>query len=310
MKTPVFLIAARRSGTTLFRLMLNGHPQVAWHRGWETVADAIMKFESGTPCSQEVQLEGLAHFTAMSQDDLRAQLDREIQRLCREKNKGIFGATCHLGFKALPKLWNSAKIIHLIRDPRDVAISWTKLGWSGHFYFASDGWVEAERDWEALSTNLSNDQFIDVHYEELVTKPENELRRVCEFLEIEYTDQLFDYSNTSNYSYPKKDLAYRWRKQLSVEEVQLVESRIRPLMQARGYEPESAEKTYSGQRVALFRLRNTFTKRMKRIQEYGLSYVLADKLARSLNWKFLKNRVARARSAKRGQQIASLEKNY
>jgi len=38
---PVFLVAARRSGNTLLRLMLEGHPDLHWERGWEIVTDVI-----------------------------------------------------------------------------------------------------------------------------------------------------------------------------------------------------------------------------------------------------------------------------
>ncbi len=290
--------------------MLNGHPQVVWQRGWETVADAITNFGQGTLDSQLIELEDFQHFTATNRDDLKLHLDEKIGRLLAEQNKDVFGATCHLGFKALPNVWRSAKFIHLIRDPRDIAISNMKLGWAGHFYFASEAWAEAERDWDFLSTILPDDQIMDIRYENLVANPEIELRRVCDFLGIEYTANLFDYVNTSSYSYPKKELSFRWREQLSRKEVQLIESRIRLLMADRGYEVSTDEKKFSSAAVARFKLRSVWAKRMKRIKRYGLLHVLMDKLARLLNWKLLINSMAKAEAAKGKKHLSRLEKNY
>ena len=310
MSDPVFLVAARRSGTTLFRLMLNGHPKVVWQRGWERVADAIDAFSGGSSEPERIALEDFSDFSVTSQSELKEELGRKIEAVKSDQNKTVFGATVHVGFKAMTKVWPSAKFVHLIRDPRDIAISHVKLGWSGHYYFGADPWTEAERDWETLSPSLSDDQYINLKYEELVAHPEAELKRVCEFLNLDYTDKLFDYVNTSSYSHPKKELAYRWKQQLDDEQVRLIESRIHPKMEARGYDPTDSPKRYSGFQVAKFKVRNTWTMRMKRIKEHGLSHVVMDKLARDLNLKFLKDRMAKAEIEKRKQHLSSLEKNY
>ena len=310
MSAPVFLVAARRSGTTLFRLMMNGHPDVVWQRGWERVADAITAFSGGSSEPQSMALEDFKDFSVTNQAELKDQLEQKIDAVMTDQQRSVFGATVHVGFKAMPKVWPSAKFIHLIRDPRDIAISHVKLGWSGHYYYAADPWIDAERDWDTLSATLSSEQYIDVKYEELVANPEVELKRVCEFLNIGYTKKLFDYVNTSSYSYPKKELAYRWREQLNDEQTNLVESRIHGLMQTRGYEPTAEPKQYSGLQVAKFKVNNTWTMRMKRIKERGLSHVLMDKLSRDLNLKFLKKRMAKAEIEKRKQHLSSLEKNY
>jgi hypothetical protein len=310
MRGPVFLVAARRSGTTLIRLMLNGHPAATWHRGWEQVADAIGNLTHCSNGPKVVRLEDFEDFSVTTRDELKSTLDNKIARLLADQTKQVFGATCHVGFKAMPQVWPNAKYIHLIRDPRDIAISHMKLGWAGHYYFAAEAWVEAERDWDTLSERLSDDQYIELKYEDLVETPETELRRICEFLSIDYTEKLFDYVNTSNYSHPKKELAYRWREQLTEEQALQVESQIRSLITSRGYETSPGERRYSGIQVAQFKLSNTRTKRMKRIKENGLLHVLMDKLARDLNLKFLKKRIAKADAIRREQHLSSLEKDY
>ena len=80
-------------------------------------------------------------------------------------------------------------------------------------------------------------------------------------------------------------------------------------MIARGYQTSSTEKKYTAEMVARFKLRNTWTKRMKRIKDNGLSHVLMGKLVRALNWKFLNSRMENAEAAKHRQRLVRLEKN-
>jgi hypothetical protein len=290
--------------------MLDGHPQIVWQRGWEVVAEAIEHMEMANRGGCFVALEHFGQLSTASPDELRNWINQGIGRLLVDQGKDVFGATVHTGFKWLPSLWESARFIHLIRDPRDVAISYKKLGWAGHHYFATDEWSKSERDWDAMSASLSKDQAIDVRYEELVCNPKQEMKRVCEFLGVEYSDAVFDYVDTSNYSYPRKDLAYRWRDQLSDDQLKLVESKIMCLMTERGYEPVTTKQKYSALRIGGFRLLDSWNRRLSQINELGLYYVVADKIARKLDWKFMMDRLEKARAAKREKHVSTLEKNY
>lgn len=310
MVTPVFLVAARRSGTTLFRLMLNGHPSVIFQHKWESIADAISGFKTDNSKPQTISIEDCETFVATSRDELRMRIEADIKHLLTTQEKTVFGATCHVGFSALAKQWGSAKFIHLIRDPRDIAISHKRLGWTGHYYFAADAWLQAEQDWDTVSAKLDPDQYIEIRYEDLILRPEHELGRVCDFLEIDYTDALFDYVKEGKYSYPKKDFTFRWKGKLSNSDLQLVEAKIHRLMKQRGYSPSSVRENYSIIRLVSFRLNNVWNRRILRIKKMGLSYVLVDKLVRILNWQPLTRRHEIAKAKRHAQQVAGLEKNY
>ena len=75
-------------------------------------------------------------------------------------------------------------MIHLIRDPRDVYISRTKAKWSSSrpdiLQFL------AYRSQYALGAKhgpmLFGNNYLEVHYENLLIQPEKELKRICDLL--------------------------------------------------------------------------------------------------------------------------------
>lgn len=142
---PVFLVGARRSGTTLFRVMLNEHPDVAWERGWEFAVNLI---DNQGRVLNNINAENTKNSSPFSIEEVRAYLNDKAHTA--RGGKAILGVTVHVGFKKIPHLYKNAKYIHIIRDPRDIAISSVKLGWSASYYYAPDIWVTAEKEWEKI----------------------------------------------------------------------------------------------------------------------------------------------------------------
>jgi len=97
----------------------------------------------------------------------------------------------------------NARIINMIRDPRDVILS-QKLRWKRRFLGASSvPWFrETIRSWlnyhpitmanmwksaVKVADKLEMDsRFINVHFEKLLTNPEREIRKICDFLGIDF----------------------------------------------------------------------------------------------------------------------------
>ena len=308
--SPVFLVAARRSGTTLLRLILNGHPDVLWHHGWEPVADAIQALTGSTQSTTAVKVEGLDFIAANSAKELEAKINENVaQVLCAEK-KAIFGATVHIGFCQLPKIWPNARFIHLVRDPRDIAVSNMKLGWAGHEYGSASSWVDAEYEWEKIRPILNEANYIEISYEELVTNPRSEVERLCDFLTIPYNESVFSYTETSTYSYPKKELAHRWKKKLNKREVQLIEYGLNELMKIRGYNPEYEPIELSLTQKILFRQISEMKRRQMAIRDYGVLHILLRKIANISGIESLKKITERNERKKREKRIEDLEKGY
>lgn len=159
------------------------------------------------------------------------------QKRVASGNKEFVGATVHHSFHRLPFIWPDARFIHLIRDPRDVARSVVQRDWAGNLYHASEWWIEAEGCWAQLSGQLPAGRAIELHYEQLVTNPEEELTRLCEFIGVGFDSQMLEYDRDIR-QYPKPDarLAFQWKTKLAPRDVAIVEKRTGSLLEQRGYE--------------------------------------------------------------------------
>lgn len=124
------------------------------------------------------------------------------------------------------------KVIHLVRDGRGVAYSHLKRGDS--FEQAVFHWLKKNaevQDW--LGADGAPDHLL-VRYEDLCAHPAETVRRVCEFLGVEWEPQMMLYGQKTHHNirgntmrFLIKDSAVRldesWKEKLRVEEVSLFE---------------------------------------------------------------------------------------
>src|SRR5947209_7930688 len=210
------IVGAPRSGTTLLRMMLDAHPQLAIppETGFFALDlnkpgaapitcreffEAIVDFPSEAPAWNDFHL---------SKEDFRAgliKLDpfklaggyRVFYRLYAARfGKSRWGdkTPLHTLFMdrmeaALPE----AHFIHIIRDGRDVCLSlrdmWFSPGWE----------IETQaRYWcdfvsAARKHGAAAQHYLEVRFEELITQPEAVLRRICGFVQISYRDDMLHY---------------------------------------------------------------------------------------------------------------------
>jgi|GEM_PF-1156790 len=110
---------------------------------------------------------------------------------------------------SLNGLFPRAKYIHVIRDGRDVAISFARTPWW------SNDILENLCQWERESSAILNhslkilkpDQVLIVRYEDLVEDPEKTLMDVCGFLGVKFEPALLDSANYIRYeSFLKENL--------------------------------------------------------------------------------------------------------
>jgi Sulfotransferase family len=314
---PVFLVAARRSGTTLLRLMLTSHPQLHWERGWEFATSLIG--EDGKPPSfgklQDLTIKlGIESVAIDESDDLmnayRNILTSYIDKQCRSVSKNLFGATIHINYHAIHHVFPNSKFIHLVRDPRDVAFSAIKLGWDSTYWSAGKRWRCAEEEWETLKLNVHPNSRTEIRFEDLVSNPEEELTKLCEFIDVPYSSQLFDYIKNSKYGYPDPSLAERWRGKISSHDAALVESRAGELLDRRGYERTSPNfKPHIIERGRL-RIYNGVANRSRRIKRDGIVFFLLEPFSQWFHVLPLKKYVHQKKQARHNKTVRNLEKNY
>jgi hypothetical protein len=319
--SPVFLVAVRRSGTNLMRLMLASHPDLHWERGWEYVTEIIGP--SGEAPSPAQLNELRARFgieepddepIALSGDDalqpLRTLLEAHIERQLEREEKQVFGATVKLRVDRLAYLWPNAKFIHLLRDPRDVALSVHRIGWESTFWHAAGYWAKGERDWKVLESRIAAESWIEIRYEDLVAQAETVLHQVCEFVGIPYTERLFDYTLTSTYGMPDPSLAERWRGKISARNVSLVEARVGDMMLNYGYERAGPLRSPGRLEAFILEAQNETLDRTRRIKEEGLFTFGLGVLVNRFNLSSLEGRLAARRKSDQLKRVQALESNY
>jgi hypothetical protein len=294
---PIFLVGAERSGSTLLRLMLDGHPRIAWLNEFEYAVD-LMKDDGACP-RVEVYTRWLATHRIFQASGLRIDNSRSYADNVRSfpeqhrarRNRPVVGATVHRHFDRLLHLWPEAGFIHIIRDPRDVARSCIGMGWAGNVHHGVERWLAAEHLWDRLTERVTPARRLDVKYEELVRAPEQTLRDACAFIGVAYDPAMVEIDARSTYERPNARFANQWASRLSPMEIRLVEARTLYLLIARGYEPSGLPILRVGP-LRQFRLgvQNRASRLMFRIRRFGFRLWAVDLIARRLRLRSLQAR--------------------
>lgn len=210
-----FIVGAPRSGTTLLRLMLDAHPDLAippeTHffpsvpRAVEGAAQPLEAFRRAVEESPrwgdfrldagelDVRLEAIDGF------DLSEAL-RTVYRLYAERfGKPRWGdkTPAHLQqMRAIAAVLPEARFVHIVRDGRDVACSIVERPWGpASIDAAADWWrgqiLRARADAPALPG------YLEIRYEDLVARPEPTLQAVCDLVELPYDPVMLDYHHNA-----------------------------------------------------------------------------------------------------------------
>lgn len=283
-----FLVGAERSGSTLFRLILDNHPNIACHGEFEFAFDHVA--DDGTEpdvVSYKKLMESdrvFKHFQHTVNTSISYAQNIDFYLNNKKGAKEIIGATVHRNIHRIVHLYPNAKFIHLVRDPRDVARSVKNMGWSSNPYTSTLRWWKVELEWEQLKHELDESRWIEVKFESLIENTQLELEKVCSFLGEAYAEEMLDYSKSSSYSSPKKGRSEAWRKDMSKRDVQLVELVAGDLMQQRGYRLSGYTQigALSKAQLHLIKLRDWRYRLSHRISKYGLALVITEYFYRKL----------------------------
>lgn len=279
-----FVCGVTRSGTTLLRLMLDTHPEVAIPGETHFVPRLIKRMERRRLSADEA-----ADFVTrhkrwgdfhLDPDELRARFralrpfnaagairafyglyaEREGKPRYGDKTPGYMREMLRLQ-RVLPE----ARFIHIVRDGRDVALSVMKLNWGPSTPTeAAELWVERIRRARKQAPKVSH--YMEVVFEDLVLDTEPTLRRVCEFIELDYDPAMLDYHERAEERLrekardlprskrppqpaelrmrshqlarepPREDRIGLWRSKMSPEQVAEYEAVAAPLLTELGYE--------------------------------------------------------------------------
>ena len=151
-----------------------------------------------------------------------------------------------------------AKFIHILRDPRDIYSS-LKSGWNTYYKERGDDirlLMQSMIDRGKLSIELAQfnlnkygeDRYMIIKYEELTSKTVDIMRRISEFLGIEYNKcllqptacgKLWQGNNFNKMEFTKTSTVNvgRWKERITEEETKLIEFHFQDVMNNYGYKP-------------------------------------------------------------------------
>ena len=218
-RTPVpFVVGAPRSGTTLLRLMLDAHRDLAIPPETYFVPKAAKRWSQfPRPNRPRDRLEGylddVTGHKRWPDFHLDADAYRERVRAARPDSLGDAVRAFYEMYAekvgkprwgdktpyyvrkmdVIKEVLPEARFVHLIRDGRGVAQSIM------HLWFGPDTIEEAAEFWVARidearrKARRLGDHYIEVRYEDVVRDPEPHLRRICEFVELPWDERILTY---------------------------------------------------------------------------------------------------------------------
>jgi tetratricopeptide (TPR) repeat protein len=195
----IFILGFPRAGATLIDLALEGHPQAVCVDGSELLIESVQEFMRNPQ-----DLERLAAASPAMLEPFRAAYWRRIAASGVDCRASMVVDTCALNSLKLPliaRLFPGAKILFACRDPRDLVLSCFRhrFAMSAPTYelLTLEGaarYYVATTDVLLRLTNLLGLDVCLVRHEDMVSAFTREMRRICEFLGIEWHPAMGDFA--------------------------------------------------------------------------------------------------------------------
>lgn len=205
---PIFVVGTSRSGSTMLRLMLNRHPELAIPPESHFLIPLVQDLPLHAPLSPE-QVKRAAEIitehprfeswcttaevlTEALLDHPRPTLETLVDTAFRTEtaptSKPRWGDKTPEYTSIIDRLgalFPGARFIHIVRDGRDTSISLKQMRWYGWTaYERANYWQHTVLKVEAAGEKLGPSRYTRVFYEDLVLSPETTLQNLCDFLEI------------------------------------------------------------------------------------------------------------------------------
>lgn len=286
--SPIFAYGALRSGTTVFRLMIAAHSRVACPGEADFLFDYLSQGEDGR---WAYDLKGLSRDRIFRSSGLvlsdgasdMAALDLLhdlMGELCRQGDARTV-LIVHRNIGKIDSLFGSAPLIHIVRDPRDAALSVVGMGWAGSPYFGVDPWLETEREWDLVIRGEASRPVLTLRYEDLIQEFQPTISTVFTFLDERFEERVLHYHVGTTYGPPDIKLIEQWPNRLDRRELALIEGRVGDLLVSRGYRPASPVPAHLGRFSGLVRsCLNDLQVFSESCRRYGLLRLLSERLAR------------------------------
>jgi len=216
---PLIVLGVRRSGTTLLRVMLDRHselavpdesyflPQLDARHGKQVDVEEFLDDLNRIPTIREWEIDlSSVGFRIGRGATLGEAVSAVYEEYAAARGKQRWGDKTPMymqHLRMLERLFPDARFVHLIRDGRDTALSFLSMPrgvvtetWA-HPKTVADfacQWQTEVVDARELGRRVG-DRDVEVRYEEVVGDPERELRRICAFAGLDYEPRMLGYAD-------------------------------------------------------------------------------------------------------------------
>lgn len=208
-----FIVGVSRSGTTLLRLILDAHPDLAIPPETHFIPEAVRSCASSEDPSgafigvvtshvrwEDHQLDPallrrrIASLEPFDVGDALRAFYRSYAERFRKQRWGDKTPGYIRHMEIVQEVLPESRFIHLIRDGRDVALSAfsTRMG-PQTMEKQAEQWRASLQMAREQSTRLASGSYAEMYYEDLVSKPVLELKRVCELLDLKWSPAMLGY---------------------------------------------------------------------------------------------------------------------
>ena len=313
---PFFIVGNDRSGTTMLRLILDAGPDVAIPPESMYLTDFAPVREAGGPAdagaaqalARQVwehpkvalwELPGGAPAVPLAGDPqtwFRFAMEAPFSAYAAKLGKpGWADKTPHYVHHVdyLLSIWPEARVVVLVRDGRDVALSLKRLPFGPNNAWAAAQWwargVRAGR----RAAGRHPDRVTLVRYEDVVADPEGEVGRLCAFLGLRFEPAMLDLERVDRSRIVPDQASWfptifdgigsaaveRWRREMPPRDQRTFAALAGDELAAHGYEPRPSEPVSPPRARWLHRhnqvMRNVNFVRLRVVQERGRELRLA-----------------------------------
>jgi hypothetical protein len=267
-----FVVGSERSGTTLLRLMLDAHPDLAVPPESYFVVELLRKrdkLERDGVADVDAVTEHLAGHRWFAYWDMPPSAVRDAVEATRggslpDAIRAVFGGYARMHDKPragdktpayvmqLPLLARSfpeARFLHLIRDGREVALSLAEVSWGpGNVLDAALQWRERVERGRRGAAKVPQDRYLEARYERLVAEPDAALGEVAAFFDLSFDPAMLEHGDRApermpragreherSFSEPRPGLR-DWRTEMPRDDLEAVEAAVGDLLEVLGYE--------------------------------------------------------------------------
>jgi hypothetical protein len=203
----VFVLGCPRSGTTWVQRLLSCHPRVRTGQESNLFIDSIglqlRRWRRGLSLRERSGVGLACYFTEPEMLELlREFMLKLLQRMLAPLEDGeifVEKTPDHALYLAeIIEMLPAGRIIHVIRDPRDVVASLiaASRGWASESLWAPRSarqgaklWMKSVKTVQKTIENTQTKQVLEVRYEDLYDSPIPSLKRIAEFVGLEWTEE-------------------------------------------------------------------------------------------------------------------------